>query len=305
MKKVIALLLAVSCMLALVGCAHQTEEPTSPTGYPSGEIQQPQIMYDGLLYFYFATGFDEPLPEGYDYVGDVEEVDNENAPQYDFQGSRVELRQEIYVLPGIHDTIYVKYENGYARFTLKKETENQFEPDAAVIPTCKSIEEAIADDFIDPSTVSVLSGEWAYTVDPNRFVALVSVNYMNKFDEYETAEYVVVGAFGGDAGTRHCLNQHSPYTRENVLQTFGAIDDKQFALFQYAEPMREKETIQFHDQTLNKSDLSEDTLEWLEWYNGLTETEQLSISYIPNDLYKLCGFDGIEDAPAVETEKNN
>lgn len=222
----------IATAVIVEGVEIRDAEPTTPTGYPTGSIQQPQIMYDGLLYFYFATGFDEPLPEGYEYVGNVEEVDNENAPQYDFQGSRVELRQEIYVLPGIHDTIYVKYENGYARFTLKKETENQHDPDAAVIPTCKSIEEAIADDFIDPSNVSVLSGEWAYTVDPNRFVALVSVNYMNKFDEYETAEYVVIGAFGGDAGTRHCLNQHSPYTRENVLQMFGAIDDKQFALFQ-------------------------------------------------------------------------
>ena len=222
----------IAVAVVVEGVEIRDVETTAPTGYPSGSIQQPQIMYDGLPYFYFATGFDEPLPEGYEYVGDVEEVDNENAPQYDLQGSRVELRQEIYVLPGIHDTIYVKYENGYARFTLKKGTENQLESDAAVIPTCKSIEEAIADDFIDPSTVSVLSGEWAYTVDPNRFVALVTVNYMNKFNEYETAEYVVVGTFGGDAGTRYCLNQHSPYTRENVLQVFGAIEGKQFALFQ-------------------------------------------------------------------------
>lgn len=61
------------------------------------------------------------------------------------------------------------------------------------------------------------------------------------------------------------------------------------------------ETVQFHDKTLNKSDLSEETLEWLAWYNGLEETEQLAISYIPHDLYELCGFNNVEDAP-VETE---
>lgn len=61
------------------------------------------------------------------------------------------------------------------------------------------------------------------------------------------------------------------------------------------------ETVQFHDKTLNKSDLSDETLEWLEWYNGLEETEQLSISYIPHDLHELCGFSNVEDAP-VETE---
>lgn len=57
-------------------------------------------------------------------------------------------------------------------------------------------------------------------------------------------------------------------------------------------------TISFHDKTFNKSDLSQETIEWLEKYNKLTETEQLSISYIPSDLRKLCGYDNADDAPA-------
>ena len=64
----------------------------------------------------------------------------------------------------------------------------------------------------------------------------------------------------------------------------------------------ETATIPFHDKILNKSDLSKDTLEWLKWYNGLTETDQLSISYIPSDLYELCGYPTREDTVAVETE---
>lgn len=63
----------------------------------------------------------------------------------------------------------------------------------------------------------------------------------------------------------------------------------------------ETETVSFYDKTFNKSALSTETIEWLEWYNGLTETEQLSISYIPSDLYKLCGYGSAEDIPA-ETE---
>lgn len=65
--------------------------------------------------------------------------------------------------------------------------------------------------------------------------------------------------------------------------------------------IKNNETVSFHDKTINKSDLSAETLEWLEWYNGMTETEQLSISYIPSDLYKLCGYDNAKDVPA-ETE---
>lgn len=49
-------------------------------------------------------------------------------------------------------------------------------------------------------------------------------------------------------------------------------------------------TVSFHDKTFHKSDLSQETLEWLDWYNSLTEEEQLSINHIPFDLYELCEY---------------
>lgn len=52
----------------------------------------------------------------------------------------------------------------------------------------------------------------------------------------------------------------------------------------------ETDTVSFHDKTFNKSDLSAETLEWLEKYNAMSEDEQLAISYIPADLYELCGY---------------
>ena len=230
MRKTITLLLALACMLALVGCG-QNEDPTTPTGYPTGKIQQPQIMYNGQIYFYFATGFDEPLPDGYCCAGIVEIVDNENPPASECQGARVEVGQEIYALPGVHDTIYVKYENGYARFSIKKETELQAEPTDRPVLDCKSLEAACADSFIDPSKVSVLGGEWAYTADPNKFVALATVRYTtDKDDEYDVADIVMVGTFGGKTELFHHLNEHSPYTRENALEAYGAIDDQRFPL---------------------------------------------------------------------------
>lgn len=94
----------------------------------------------------------------------------------------------------------------------------------------KSLEAACAESFIDPSKVTVLSGEWAYTADPNKYVALATVRYTDKDDEFETAEIVMVGTFGGKTELFHHLNEHSPYTRENALQEFGAIDDQRFPL---------------------------------------------------------------------------
>ena len=43
--------------------------------------------------------------------------------------------------------------------------------------------------------------------------------------------------------------------------------------------------VKFHGQLLNKSVLSEETLEWLDWYNGLSEEEQLSVSSVPAELW--------------------
>lgn len=64
------------------------------------------------------------------------------------------------------------------------------------------------------------------------------------------------------------------------------------------------ETISFHDKTFNKSDLSQDTIEWLVKYNSLSEEEQLAISGIPADLYELCGYPTTEDMEPGETLNN-
>jgi hypothetical protein len=61
---------------------------------------------------------------------------------------------------------------------------------------CKSLEAACADSFIDPSKVSILGGEWTYTADPNKYVALATVRYTDKDDAYVVAEIVMVGTFG-------------------------------------------------------------------------------------------------------------
>lgn len=65
------------------------------------------------------------------------------------------------------------------------------------------------------------------------------------------------------------------------------------------------ETIAFRDMVFSKSDLSEEVCQWLEWYNGLTETEQLSVSYIPSELRQLHSDFPEEDAKTEETTKKN
>ena len=116
MKRWLALILTVLCLIAVAGCSRSNEGATAQTGYPSGEVQQPQVMYQGKLYFYFATGFDEPLPDGYEYAGSIETVDNINGAVQDFWGARVDVGQKIYASDDNSAVIYVEYKNGYARF---------------------------------------------------------------------------------------------------------------------------------------------------------------------------------------------
>ena len=173
MKKLIALILVLACMLALVGCS-QNDDPTTPTGYPTGKIQQPQIMYNGQVYYYFATGFDEPLPDGYELVGSISTVDNDNEPTEDFHGSRVEVGQEVYASASNAETVYVKYEKGYAQFSIRssdiavKQTEETTE-DLSEIPGGKRFIIQIRDRAKEEQLACAEAEELFYEDETNRY----------------------------------------------------------------------------------------------------------------------------------------
>ena len=57
--------------------------------------------------------------------------------------------------------------------------------------------------------------------------------------------------------------------------------------------------VWFGDKLIKTGDLSETTLQWLDWYNGLSEEEQLAISAIPADLLEASGISNAEDTEAT------
>lgn len=117
MKKYVLLVVTFLVLCLLPGCQKKFSDNASPTGHASNEIDQPQIMYKDCIFYYWATGFDEKLPDSYVCVGSIEKVDNENPPSENFAGSRVDVGQKIYADDKVSDTVYVEYENGYARFS--------------------------------------------------------------------------------------------------------------------------------------------------------------------------------------------
>ena len=61
------------------------------------------------------------------------------------------------------------------------------------------------------------------------------------------------------------------------------------------------DTIRFHDKVINRADLSQETIQWLERYNELTEEEQLSISYIPAEIHSILYGDVREEMAVAES----
>lgn len=52
-----------------------------------------------------------------------------------------------------------------------------------------------------------------------------------------------------------------------------------------SEPKDPKsDTVEFHGQTFSRSELSQETLDWLDWYLSLSEEGQLSVSMVPPEL---------------------
>ena len=111
--------LLVLCILVLPGCTVSSVGNTTPTGLPSDMVQQPQVMYSGKVYYYKATGLDEYLPETFSYVGEVQIVDNYDYLSDNFAGCLLEEGQQIYADENNDSLIYLKYNEGYARFSVK------------------------------------------------------------------------------------------------------------------------------------------------------------------------------------------
>ena len=101
----------------------ETWNITNPTGLPNGYYEQPMVMYNGIVYKYYATGVAKELPDGYVLVGTIKEFDWKNIPSDDFQatGTDLHIGQEVYANPDKPDEILVRYVdndgwNGYGSF---------------------------------------------------------------------------------------------------------------------------------------------------------------------------------------------
>ena len=86
------------------------------------------------------------------------------------------------------------------------------------------------------------------------------------------------------------------YQYEADDDTLEIFIDGKWMVFEHREGTGRQ--VRFGDKMVDEGALSEETLEWLEWFNSLPETEQLAISSIPQDLLEAAGIFDAEDQPA-------
>ena len=59
--------------------------------------------------------------------------------------------------------------------------------------------------------------------------------------------------------------------------------------------------VRFGDRWVDADGLSEETLDWLDWYNALSEEQQRAVSSLPPDLLEQSGLAQTEDAEAEDS----
>ena len=59
--------------------------------------------------------------------------------------------------------------------------------------------------------------------------------------------------------------------------------------------------VRFGDRWVDADGLSEETLDWLDWYNALPEDQQRADSSLPPDLLEQSGLAQTEDAEAEDS----
>ena len=59
--------------------------------------------------------------------------------------------------------------------------------------------------------------------------------------------------------------------------------------------------VRFGGRWVDADGLSEETLDWLDWYNALPEEQQRAVSSLPPDLLEQSGLAQTEDAEAEDS----
>lgn len=102
------------------GSTTTDEDGHGPTGTPVGVIGNPQIMVNGTLYYYSYYGPKYAIPEGFEKIGTVLEVNDYRVPKEDFCmvaiGMGVYSGDEVYGSSSDSSRVFIKDGDVYYTF---------------------------------------------------------------------------------------------------------------------------------------------------------------------------------------------
>lgn len=96
-----------------------------------------------------------------------------------------------------------------------------------------------------------------------------------------------------DGQSNFCTGVSYQYMGENTIEL--ALEEG-WMVFEAAS--EDEDCVYFHGKQYSKAALSEDTLTWLQWYNGLSQEDQLKIDAVPAELVETDGPVTTQDVPA-------
>lgn len=295
MKKYSSIILSILCILILAGCSKKEQKVPDTLN-----AMVPSIIYQGSMYR--TTG--KQIPAEVDESAIVGEISSvvplTQLPTKEGEANFGEIGDQYAITS---DGLLVKMNNEWTLFELPdieaEETWGITLTAETVTPTSAAIK--CTQSGGEP-TGELQTGSWyilerwtqengwremPYVIDGEiGWTAEAWMIPMNGACEWQVNWEWLYGAI--PAGK---------YRIGKELMDFRGPGDFDKAIYFVEFSIEKDETISFHNKTFNKSDLSKETIEWLENYDNLSKEEQLAISSIPADLYDLCGYPKASDVP--------
>ena len=258
MRKSIIFALALICILTLAGCNKKSMNYIIENE-PSITGIVEEVSDDSVL-IYIET-------DGYPYGADCSvSLDVENSDSYTNVSAGDEI--VVYYNGDIAESDPLQINTVYA-ITLKTPAKETIKSDKIpmVMVDGKLYYDTGKESSID-GRLGVMDGEITSTVEG-----------------YETPAEDNQSNFGTGFGYQYGADD-----------TIEILMNGKWMVFEHREG--DGSQILFADRWIDKASLSEETLEWLDWYNGLSEMDQLALSSIPEELLEASGISGMEDAEA-------
>ena len=139
-----------------------------------------------------------------------------------------------------------------------------------------------SESYVDELVIKITDREWFYNQHPD--LELNTIIYRETTRGTENQIYIDGGNFVVLYSCIVSLKNNSDFLK--MVNSAAYFQEKGASL------------VWFGDKLITSGHLSETSLEWLDWYNSLSEEEQLAISAIPADLLEASGISAAEDTKA-------